>query len=221
MAAIPFTRLPRRLPMTTAPTPHPGQNTLRTWLHHHPSTAGLGWLSLLALIANLLATRWLQASYALSRFPVPYHEAQLSFSAVRLKQWYAQLIEWGTLDVYLRTQYIDHVFIATVLVLHVAVLLWVSRLFPASHRGRRLLVGAALLSTVAPLADTLENLVSYGMLANPAGFPDALAWGYSGLAAIKFALFTFAYVAVPLGVVTGLLVRFKAPSAAPAPAHCP
>ncbi len=67
----------------------------------------------------------------------------------------------------------------TVLVLHVAALLWASRLFAANHRGRRIMVGAALLSAIAPIADTLENLASYVMLADPAGFPDSLALLYS------------------------------------------
>ena len=178
-------------------------------LLHRPRTLHLAALSVLALVANLLATGWLNASYAASRFPVPYHEAQLSFSAARLKGWYAQLIDFGTFDVYLRTQYIDHVFILTVLVLHVAALLWVSRLFPAAHRGRRLMVGAALLSAVAPLADTLENLVSYLMLADPQGFPEALAWLYSSLAALKFGAFAFGYTALAVGLVAGLSVRWS------------
>ncbi len=174
---------------------------------HRPSTRSLALLSILALVANTLATQWLNESYALARFPGPYFQAQLSFSAAQLKGWYAQLLEWGTLDVYLRTQYIDHVFIATVLVLHFAALLWVSRLFPTGHRGRRIMVGAALLSAIAPLADTLENFVSYVMLARPTGFADELAWLYSSLAAVKFAMFTFAYLAVAAGVVGALVVR--------------
>ncbi len=179
-------------------------------LLRHPSALWLGVITLLALVANTLATQWLNESYALSRFPVPYFTAQLSFNAAQLKGWYAQLIEWGTLDVYVRTQFIDHVFIATVLVLHAAALVWASRLFPAYHRGRRWMVWAAMASAVAPLADTLENLVSYVMLANPLGFPDALAWVYSSFAGVKFAAFTLTYVALALGVAAGLVVRWRA-----------
>lgn len=178
-------------------------------LLHRPSAMLLAAFTLLGLVANTLATSWLNASYAASRFPVPYHEAQLSFSAPRLKAWYAQLIDFGTLDVYLRTQYIDHLFILTVLILHVAALLWVSRMFPATHGGRRMLVIAALLSVVAPLADTLENFVSYVMLADPRGFPDGLAWLYSGLAALKFGAFTFAYLALVVGLIAGLAWRWR------------
>jgi hypothetical protein len=175
-------------------------------LLQRPGNYLLATISLLALIANTLATAWLNASYAASKFPVAYHVAQLSFSGSRIKAWYAQLIEFGTLDVYLRTQYIDHFFILTVLILHVAVLLWISRLFPIAHSGRRLMVGAALISTVAPLADTLENCVSYLMLADPKGFPDGLAILYSGFAALKFTAFTFAYLAALSGLAWGLVL---------------
>jgi hypothetical protein len=178
-------------------------------LLHKPSTMSLAVISLVALAANLMATAWLNASYALSRFPVPYHEAQLSFSAARLKGWYAQLADFGTLDAYLRTQYIDHAFILTVLVLHFAVLLWASRLFLADHVGRRLMVAAALWSAVAPLADTLENFVSYAMLADPADFAAGLALLYSGLATVKFAAFTFAYVALVLGLLGAAALRWR------------
>ena len=109
---------------------------LFTYLLHRPKAPWLAALFTLALVANTLATNWLNESYALSRFPVPYFQAQISFNAAQLKGWYAQLVEWDTMDLYLRTQYIDHLFILTVLVLHVVALLWGSRLFPANHRGR-------------------------------------------------------------------------------------
>ena len=191
----------------------PVMAALFTYLLHRPKTHWLAALCTLALVANTLATNWLTESYALSRFPVPYFQAQLSFNAAQLKGWYAQLVEWGTMDLYLRTQFIDHLFILTVLMLHVVALLWGSRLFPANHRGRRIMVGAALLSAIAPIADTLENLVSYVMLTDPVGFPDSLALLYSSLATIKFAMFTFAYVALTIGVVVGLAVRWRQRSA--------
>ena len=79
------------------------------------------------------------------------------------------------------------------------------------------MVGAALLSAIAPIADTLENLVSYVMLADPIGFPDSFALLYSSLATIKFAMFIFAYVALAIGVVVamviGIAVRWRQRSA--------
>jgi hypothetical protein len=158
-----------------------------------------------SFMLNLAATAWLNASYAASKFPVPYHVAQLSFDAQRIKNWYAYLIEQETLAIYWQTQFIDFGFIATVLLLHMSMLWLASRLFEVDSFGRRWMERAAVLSAIAPLADTLENLVSFVMLSDPTGFPDGLALLYSSLAAIKFAFFIFAYVALPVGVLAGII----------------
>ena len=158
-------------------------------------------MSLLALLFNLWASELLNASYATSGFPVPYWQAQLSFDANKLKGWYQVLIERGTLDRYIQTQHIDFIFIASVLILHVVVLLAISRAMPSNSWMRRAMIGAAMLSTIAPMADALENGMSYIMLANPANFAEGLAWAYSSVAAIKFAMFTFAYLAAILGII--------------------
>jgi hypothetical protein len=66
-----------------------------------------------------------------------------------------------------------------------------------------------LLSTMAPIFDVLENLVSFAMLADPRAFDPALALVYSSLAAGKFAMFTFAYLAAPIGLVGALYVALR------------
>ncbi len=88
--------------------------------------------------------------------------------------------------------------------MHLLALLLIARLFPAASKGRRWMEVAAALSTIAPIADALENLVSYVMLAQPADFSPGLALVYSSLAALKFAMFTFAYAAAVLGMVAAL-----------------
>ncbi len=176
-------------------------------LQNRPTTAVLVVIVVAALLLNLAATAWLNASYAASQFPVPYYVAQLSFDAQQIKSWYAFMMERDTLRLYWQTQFIDFAFIATVLVLHVAVLLLVSRLFVPGTRGRRWMVMAAALSAVAPLADAAENMVSFAMLSDPLGFPGGLAQIYSSLAALKFGFFMFAYVALPVGIVAGLWDR--------------
>lgn len=173
------------------------------------STATLACVSGLSLLLNLAATAWLNASYAASRFPVPYHTAQLSFDATRIKNWYAYLIAQDTLAIYWQTQLIDFGFIATVLLLHVSVLWLVARLFEVDSLGRHRMQVIAVLSGVAPLADALENLVSFVMLSDPAGFPDSLALVYSSFAATKFAFFVLAYVALPVGVMAGLVSQWR------------
>lgn len=103
-----------------------------------------------------------------------------------------------------------------------------SRMFPATHSGRWLLVIAALLSVLAPLAHTLENFASYLMLADPRGFPDGLGWLYSGLAPLKFGAFTFAYpyIALLVGLIAAPSLeaptpRVPRPSFLPSTAHRP
>jgi hypothetical protein len=161
-------------------------------------------LTLVALIGNVWATRLLDAAYAASRFPVPYWQAQLSFDHLKLKGWYEFLIKHQTLDLYVHTQIVDFVFIASVLILHTAALLALSRAVPAPSTAKRALIWAALLSAIAPLADAVENGISFIMLANPTGFEPILAIAYSTVAAIKFGMFTFAYLAAAAGVLAAL-----------------
>lgn len=164
---------------------------------------------LFAVAFNFAASEWLNASYASSKFPVPYFQAQLSFDHLKLKAWYATLIAEGTLSIYLQTQHIDFVFIVSVLFLHFLSLLLAAKLIPTNSQWHKLTLIAALLSTIAPLADALENLVSYLMLLNPLDFRSDLALIYSSFAAIKFAFFTFAYIAVMVSLVVASLLWQK------------
>ena len=170
------------------------------------STTQLVAIAFLSLLFNLWATDLLNAAYAASAFPVPYWQAQLSFDHEKIKSWYVFLLSNGTFGRYVHTQNIDFIFIASVLLLHVAALLLISRLLPPKSTGRRLLVWAALLSAIAPAADALENGISYVMLANPTSFEPALALAYSSAAALKFAMFTFAYLAAISGLFAALFV---------------
>ncbi len=163
----------------------------------------------IALALHLYASQILTASYADSQFPVPYQVAQLSFDAQKLKGWYAVLIERGTMGADLQTQHIDFIFIASVFMLHLLALLLIARLFPAASRGRRWMETAAALSTLAPIADALENLVSYLMLAQPLDFSPGLALVYSSFAAVKFGMFTLAYAAAVLGLAAAVWMRLS------------
>jgi hypothetical protein len=179
--------------------------TLYRYFLNTPETLTLGLLTLMAFVFNYWASTTLTASYIASKFPVPYYVAQLSFSPEKLRAWYSTLIELGTFDVYLKTQHFDSLFILSVLLLHGFALVLISRLFAADSKGRKILVICALISAIAPISDQLENLVSYVMLANPDSFASILAYIYSSFAATKFAFFVFAYIAAPLGLITGLI----------------
>ena len=173
------------------------------------SALKLGIIVLFAFAFNLAASQWLNASYASSKFPVPYFEAQLSFDHLKLKTWYAALTALGTLSIYTQTQHIDFVFIISVLLLHFFALLFAAKLIPASSKWHKLSLIAALASTIAPLADALENLVSYLMLLNPIDFNSYLALIYSSFAAVKFAFFTFAYIALAVSLVAAVTLWKK------------
>ena len=164
------------------------------------------WVStaLLALLFNFWATDLLNVAYAASGFPVPYWEAQLSFDHQKLKGWYAVLQGNNAIGLYLYTQYVDFVFIASILALHTSALVVVSRTLPAASKSRQLMLWAALLSAIAPLSDALENGISFIMLANPTSFEPVLALAYSSSATIKFAMFSFAYVAAGGGLLLAL-----------------
>ena len=158
-------------------------------------------LAAAALAINFVATDFLNSAYAASGFPVPYWEAQLSFDHEKLKGWYGFLMGKQALGRYLYAQYVDFAFIGSVLVLHPSALLAVSRAFPPLSRYRQAMIWAALLSMIAPLADAVENAISFIMLANPTSFEPMLALAYSSVAALKFAMFTFAYVAAGGGLI--------------------
>jgi hypothetical protein len=175
----------------------------------HFSVVQWSLMALTAVFLNFWATYELNAAYAASGFPVPYWQAQLSFDHLKLKDWYATLIEQGSLGLYLHAQYVDFLFIASVFVMHAAVLVVIARLHPIASKSREVMLWAALLSTFAPLFDALENLVSFVMLADPLAFQPALALVYSSLAAGKFAMFTFAYLAAPIGLLWAMYLVLR------------
>jgi hypothetical protein len=125
-----------------------------------PRTLAVVALLLMSYVFYFYASSTLTKSYEESLFPVPYYEAQMSFDAEKIKGWYAFLIEHNTFDKYLYTQHIDFIFMVSVLLLHFFALLLVSRLFPSSSRWRSGMIVFAIISSLAPIADALENLVS-------------------------------------------------------------
>ncbi len=174
-----------------------------------PSTYLVFIIFLFSLLFNYWSSSALNQSYENSGFPVPYHEAQLSFSPSKLKGWYSHLVENNNIEKYISTQNFDFVFILSIVVLHFIALIFVSRLFKEKSTGRKLLIFSAFISLLAPLFDALENLVSYLMLANPMGFSNYLAYVYSTLAAMKFGFFTFAYIAFAVGILTAMIKYVK------------
>lgn len=178
---------------------------LYRYLLERPTTRMLVAFTAISFMFNYWASKILMASYIESKFPVPYFVAQLSFNPEKLKGWYSFLINEGTLDIYLRTQHIDTLFIISTLLLHGIGLVMLSRLFSKDSKGRKIMVVCALISAIAPISDQLENVISYVMLMNPTHFSGGLAYVYSSFAALKFAFFVFAYITAIIGLIAGLI----------------
>ena len=100
--------------------------------------------------------------------------------------------DFGTLDIYWITQIIDFGFILAMLCMGLFVCTFISRLgrYASWSRFCGLLAGVSI--ALGAISDTIENLWSFVMLADPQGFSNWLAFPYSGFAVLKFALITLA-----------------------------
>lgn len=132
----------------------------------------------------------LDASYAASRHPVDYMTGQTSFSGETVKGYYATMSDAGTLDIYVKTQLIDFLFIFGFLGIGLFVCTLIARLGRDASFGRKAGLGAGLAFIAGGVSDMIENGWSFVMLANPANFADWLAIPYSAFAVLKFGLIT-------------------------------
>lgn len=172
--------------MTTQKTKTPSERPtgLESWPPGH-------WLRFLVPISLTLAVAGnvlVSASFEAARYPVSLFEAQLAFSGPQIKEHYVTLIEQGTLDIFVRTQLLDFVFIVglmlTYFFLHVAT----ARAHQPGSFWRRFALALAVVLPILATSDALENLTSFIMLADPTGFPNWLAYVYSSFAAFKWAV---------------------------------
>jgi hypothetical protein len=155
----------------------------------------------------------LDASYVASRHPVDYATGQLAFDAREIGGFYAHMIDAGTLHIYWQTQFIDFGFIAAVMSVSVLFGTLAARLGGQINRpglwGWRLGLAAATIGVAGATLDALENLLSFGMLANPQAIPQLLAFAYSSAAAVKFVLLTTAMAVLLLAILAGLAGRIQ------------
>lgn len=141
--------------------------------------------------------------YARSGFPVPYAEGQTTFDGGRLKEFYAVVLDEGSMGYYWATQLFDYVFMAALALFGVVA---GSRLVRAAQRRSRPRIatlaasGAGAVVAGASL-DAVENLISFVMLAQPRTFADWIALPYSAAAAAKFAAVTVGMVCLLLATV--------------------
>ncbi len=145
-----------------------------------------GIIALASLISYFLSSYFLEVSYKQSKFPVPYFVQQTSFNAKNIKTWYAFMIQKGTFEIYFKTQIIDFVFIATVILAGFTIWAFLVNLFKKETFFYKWGHIFAFSLPFAGFFDILENVVSFIMIAKPDNFLNILVIPYSLFASIKF-----------------------------------
>lgn len=158
-------------------------------------------------VLNYLAKLWLEHSQEKSLYPVPFFEGQLSFSASKLEEYFSYMINQGTFDIYVQTQFIDFLFLATVILVHTLVAILAFKLICRSngvdvaHLGdkemnfiTKLAVINIVIAPFAGLFDAAENFTLFAIFSDPYNVDLLLANIYSTFAAIKFTVFSISYL---------------------------
>ena len=153
-----------------------------------------GLITLISLGLYFLSSYFLEKSYLLSKFPVPYFEQQTSFDAIKMKEWYAYMLKEDTFGIYFNTQIIDFAFIVTVILAGYTLWCLIANLHPENSFFRNWGQKLAYALPLAGAFDILENLVSFFMIANPENFADFLVLPYSTFAVFKFACWTIGLI---------------------------
>lgn len=149
-----------------------------------------------AVVWTKFAMQILEASYARSNHPANVFTGQTGFSGALVKEYYAHMEGLGTFGIYVQTQLIDFAFILGVFMTALMFSTLAMRMARLDSRGFKLAKFAGLAGMFGACMDVLENLISFAMLANPAGFPDWIALPYSTAAALKFTGMTLGMAAL-------------------------
>lgn len=161
--------------------------------------------SIVSTCCYFISSYFLESFYAKSKFPVPYFEAQTSYDATKLKYWYQELLNFGTIDIYYQTQYFDFVFIASVIAMGFFVWNFIGSILNKNswlYRNRYFL---SIFLPLAGLFDILENIVSFFMLSEPTTFNDNFVYFYSGFASIKFLCWSIALLILVILIIAFII----------------
>jgi len=164
------------------------------WLHGLMAIVAFGLLG----ASNTI----LDASYAASKFPVPYAEGQTAFSGEKLKGYYGFMLEQQTLPIYWRTQFIDFAFIASMFITGLVISLLLARLFNRGSFLHKIALFTAFLVPFGAICDIIENLISFIMLSQPLTFANWITPIYSSFAVVKFACIAGGYILWTLLVIS-------------------
>jgi hypothetical protein len=164
-------------------------------------------ISVLCFLCYGFSSSMLDTSYQASRFPVPYYIGQTSFDASKIKAWYQYMIDAGTFDIYFKTQFIDFVFILSVVLGGFFIWTFFASLHARDSFFRRTGYQFAFLLPLAGLFDIWENLVSFFMMANPIHFYNGIALIYSAFAVVKFVFWGLALTGLTLVIIAWVVIK--------------
>ncbi len=163
-----------------------------------PPTAVLALAVVLSAVLAAVAQVWLQGTFATVGHPASLAASNTQADPLVVRDWFARLQAQGTLDRMVDTELVDLAWVVSLAMFLVSVTLLASRLLvrhnPAASRR---LTRLAPWTAVAPALDLMENAFSLAMLADPAGFPDALAPVHATASWLKLAAIISVAVAVP------------------------
>jgi len=115
----------------------------------------------LCAVGTVFGFQWikgvLDANYAASNHPVDYATGQTTFSGDKIKGYYAEMQEAGTLDIYWQTQLIDYGFILAIACMGLFVATLIARFGRPGSWGRRLGLFAGAAALLGALCDAIEN----------------------------------------------------------------
>ncbi|MCZ8116349.1 hypothetical protein [Silanimonas sp.] len=149
------------------------------------SWAKLGLALTASFLLGAIGLTWATVLYVRSGFPPALIEGQLAFDPHAYRAWYAVLIDKGTLPIYVRTQFVDYLFIAGLLATLFVVHLMIAKAQP-KPRWRTLALTLAVLGPVIAASDAIENIVTLTMLSNPTGFAPWLGYLVSTISSVKW-----------------------------------
>ena len=171
------------------------------------SLVNQGLITAVCLALYFITNYFLEKSYVLSKFPVPYFEQQTSFDAVKMKEWYAFMIKEETFGIYFDTQLIDFTFIAAVILAGYTLWGFIANLHPKGNIFNKWGQKLAFALPLAGAFDVLENILSFFMMANPEHFSDALVYPYSAFAVLKFGCWTIGLLWLVVSIVALPITR--------------
>ena len=140
----------------------------------------------------------------------PFPAFWFTFSGPELKSHYAILLDQGTMDTFIRTQYLDYGLMISTGLFFFMMAVVVARPHQVNSFWRRFGFITALILVASSLMDVMENAILLIMLSNPLEFPDGLAIVYSSFATAKVSLVSIGFACWVLTLIALVVSRLTA-----------